>query len=45
VAPGGTTTLPGSGPIPAVSTWGLAVLTLLLLVGGKIYFHRRRVIQ
>jgi hypothetical protein len=45
VTPGGTTTLPGSGPIPAVSTWGLGVLTLLLLVGGKIYFHRRRAVQ
>ncbi len=27
--------------IPTVSQWGVAVLTLLLLVGGKIYFGRR----
>jgi hypothetical protein len=35
----------GAEPIPAVSAWGLAVLTLLLLIGGKIYFHRRRVVR
>lgn len=29
--------------IPTVSTWGLVILTGLLLVGGKIYFGRRRV--
>jgi len=28
-------------PIPTVSEWGLAVLALLLLIGGKIYFSRR----
>jgi hypothetical protein len=28
--------------IPTVSTWGLAVLTLLLLVGAKVYFGRRQ---
>ncbi len=27
--------------IPTVSEWGLVVLSLLLLVGGKIYFGRR----
>lgn len=27
--------------IPTVSQWGIAVMTLLLLVGGKIYFGRR----
>jgi len=27
--------------IPTVSEWGLAVLTLLLLVSGKLYFGRR----
>lgn len=27
--------------IPTVSEWGLVVMTLLLLVGGKVYFHRR----
>jgi hypothetical protein len=29
-------------PVPAVSTWGLVVLVLLLLVGAKTYFGRRR---
>jgi len=28
--------------IPTVSAWGLVVTALLLLVGGKIYFGRRR---
>ena len=28
-------------PIPAVSEWGLAILTLLLLTGAKVYFGRR----
>ena len=28
-------------PIPTVSEWGLIVLALLLLIGGKIYFGRR----
>jgi len=28
--------------IPTVSQWGLVVLTLLLLIGAKIYFARRR---
>ena len=28
--------------IPTVSEWGLVVLTLALLIGGKIYFSRRR---
>jgi len=27
--------------IPTVSEWGLVVLTLLLLIGAKIYFARR----
>jgi hypothetical protein len=27
--------------IPTVSEWGLAVLALMLLIGGKIYFSRR----
>jgi streptogramin lyase len=30
------------GPIPAVSEWGLVVMTLLLLTGLKIKFGRRR---
>jgi len=29
------------GAIPTVSQWGLLVLALLLLVGGKLYFGRR----
>jgi IPTL-CTERM motif len=33
--------LPNFQVIPTVSEWGLVVLTLLLLVGGKIYFGRR----
>jgi hypothetical protein len=28
--------------IPAASEWGLAVLALVLLVGSKVYFGRRR---
>jgi hypothetical protein len=27
--------------IPTVSEWGLAVLTLLLMIAGKVYFTRR----
>jgi hypothetical protein len=30
--------------IPTVSTWGLAVLTLLLLTGAKVYFGRRQAV-
>lgn len=30
--------------IPTVSSWGLVVLTLLLLVGAKVYFGRREVV-
>jgi hypothetical protein len=33
--------LPDFIPIPTVSEWGLAVLALMLLIGGKIYFSRR----
>ncbi len=29
------------GAIPTVSEWGLVVLTLLLLISGKLYFGRR----
>jgi hypothetical protein len=32
-----------SDAIPTVSEWGLAILTLLLLVAGKLYFGRREV--
>jgi hypothetical protein len=28
--------------IPTVSEWGIVVLTLLLLIGAKIYFGRRQ---
>ena len=31
-----------SGNIPTVSEWGVAIMALLLLTGGKIYFTRRR---
>ena len=31
----------GSEPVPSVSEWGLAVLTLLLLSAGTIVFVRR----
>ncbi len=31
------------GAIPTVSEWGLVVLALLLMVGGKLYFGRREV--
>ncbi len=37
-----TQCLPNFQIIPTVSQWGLGVLTLLLLVGGKIYFGRRK---
>lgn len=33
--------VPNFIPIPTVSEWGLAVLALMLLIGGKIYFSRR----
>ncbi|MBI3834172.1 MAG: IPTL-CTERM sorting domain-containing protein [Planctomycetes bacterium] len=33
----------GLTPIPTVSQWGLAVLTLLLAIGAKIGFRRRRI--
>jgi hypothetical protein len=29
------------GPIPTVGAWGLVILALMLLVGGKVYFSRR----
>ena len=32
----------GSEPVPSISEWGLAVLTLLLLSAGTIVFARRR---
>lgn len=31
--------------IPTVSQWGIAIMALLLLVGGKFYFNRRRATQ
>lgn len=33
------------GVIPTVSQWGLVVMTLLLLVGAKVYFGRRKPTQ
>ena len=35
------TNLPAE-PVPTVSTWGLVIMVLLLLVGGKVYFNRRQ---
>ena len=35
----------GAGPIPTVSTWGLGILALMLVVGAKVYFSRRRAIR
>ncbi len=32
-------------PIPTVSQWGIAIMALLLLVGAKVYFSRRRAMQ
>ena len=32
-------------PIPTVSQWGIAIMALLLLIGGKVYFSRRRAMQ
>jgi hypothetical protein len=32
------------GAIPTTSMWGLAILTLLLLAAGKIYFGRRQAV-
>ncbi|MGB2984666.1 MAG: hypothetical protein WBE26_02180 [Phycisphaerae bacterium] len=34
-----------SGAIPTVTEWGLVVMTLMLLVGAKVYFSRRRAMQ
>jgi cysteine-rich repeat protein len=31
-----------AGAVPTVSEWGIATLALLLLVGGRVYFKRRR---
>lgn len=35
----------GGGGIPTVSQWGIAILALLLLIGGRVYFNRRRALQ
>lgn len=32
-------------PVPAVTTWGLMIVTLMLLVGAKVYFSRRRAVE
>jgi hypothetical protein len=34
-----------SGQIPTVSEWGLAVMALMLLVAGKVYFRRRPICE
>ncbi len=33
------------GAIPTVSSWGVAIMAMLLLVGAKVYFNRRRAMQ
>ncbi len=33
------------GAIPTVSAWGVAIMAMLLLVGAKVYFSRRRAMQ
>jgi len=37
--------VPPSGDIPTVSEWGLAIMAVLLLIGAKVYFTRRRAMQ
>ena len=34
--------LPVANPIPAVSDWGMAVMTLLVLTAGTLVYMRRR---
>ena len=36
---------PPPGGVPTVSQWGIAIMALLLLIGGKVYFSRRRATQ
>ena len=36
---------PPEGAIPTVSAWGSVIMTLLLLVAGKVYFGRRRAVM
>ena len=33
---------PSEGAVPTVSTWGIAIMALMLLIGAKVYFSRRR---
>ena len=33
------------GAIPTVSEWGVVIMALLLLIGAKVYFNRRRAMQ
>ena len=42
VDPGETVSLPSPSGVPTVSEWGIAIMALLLLIGGKVYFTRRR---
>lgn len=42
--PAGPVTVCPSG-IPTVSQWGIAIMALLLLIGGKVYFSRRRSVK
>lgn len=36
---------PPEEAIPTVSEWGIVIMALLLLVGAKVYFSRRRALQ
>ena len=42
---GSTTVTIESVAIPTISKWGVAIMALLLIVGGKVYFNRRRAMQ
>lgn len=37
--------VPKDDGIPTVSTWGLVLLVLLVLIGGKVYFARRDTVE
>ncbi len=43
--PGGPGSTCEPPAIPTVSEWGIAAMALLLLVGAKVYFSRRRAMQ
>ena len=41
----GVSVMPPPDGIPTVSEWGLAIMALMLLVGAKVYFARRKAMQ